>query len=125
MAIGKRLRFEILKRDGFTCRYCGAKGGEVKLQVDHIKPRALGGSDHPDNLIAACKGCNVGKSAVPLSKSQIPKSPIDAVVDAALWDASVGADEIIERREEELGWAIGTLDALEFYFPDGVPAGFM
>lgn len=60
---GKRLRFEILKRDGFRCQYCGAEPGETKLHVDHIVPKAKGGSDDPVNLITACADCNLGKAA--------------------------------------------------------------
>lgn len=59
-------RFEVLERDEFTCQYCGAaprKNPEVKLHVDHIHPRKLGGSDKPENLITACQTCNLGKSA--------------------------------------------------------------
>jgi len=62
----KWLRFEILKRDGFRCRYCGATGRDVYLHVDHIHPRALGGTDDPSNLTTACETCNVGKGATPL-----------------------------------------------------------
>lgn len=58
------LRFEVLKRDGFKCSYCGAtpKAGAV-LQVDHVKPKAAGGTDDPANLTTSCKDCNVGKAA--------------------------------------------------------------
>jgi hypothetical protein len=64
VAISKRLRFEILRRDGFKCRYC--HGSEVLLTVDHVVPVTLGGSDHPGNLVASCDDCNAGKtSALP------------------------------------------------------------
>lgn len=63
MAVSKRLRYEILKRDGQTCRYCGGKAPDVILTVDHVVPVALGGSDDPDNLVAACFDCNAGKSS--------------------------------------------------------------
>lgn len=61
-----RLRFEILKRDAFTCQYCGAKAPRVSLQVDHVVPVARGGASEPDNLVAACIDCNAGKADVPL-----------------------------------------------------------
>ena len=64
---GTRQRFEILKRDDFTCRYCGQKSPDVILEVDHIVPKAEGGSDDPINLGASCRGCNSGKSDRPLS----------------------------------------------------------
>lgn len=65
MAVSKRLRFEILRRDGHMCKHCGRTPPEVKLQVDHVVPTALGGSDDPSNLVAACEDCNTGKSSVP------------------------------------------------------------
>lgn len=61
MAISKRLRFEILKRDGFACKYCHRD--EVIITVDHVIPRTLGGTDHPSNLVASCDDCNAGKTS--------------------------------------------------------------
>lgn len=63
MAISKRLRFEILRRDGHTCRYCGRSAPEVKLTVDHVVPSALGGTDDATNLVTACSECNAGKAS--------------------------------------------------------------
>ncbi|MCK4795228.1 MAG: HNH endonuclease [Desulfobacteraceae bacterium] len=37
-AISKKLRFEVFKRDSFTCQYCGRKSPDVLLEIDHIKP---------------------------------------------------------------------------------------
>lgn len=56
------VRFEVLRRDGFTCRYCGRKAPLVRLQIDHVTPWSLGGSDEPSNLVTACSECNAGKS---------------------------------------------------------------
>lgn len=61
--MGPKLRFEILKRDGFRCRYCGASGSAVILEVDHMIARANGGGDEKENLITACRPCNRGKGA--------------------------------------------------------------
>lgn len=61
MAVSKRTRFEVLKRDEYTCRYCRSKDGE--LTIDHVVPVALGGGDGPENLVAACRDCNAGKSS--------------------------------------------------------------
>lgn len=69
--IGKRLRFEILKRDGFRCRYCGATPVTSLLHVDHVVPVAEGGTNDPANLVAACSGCNLGKSDVTIEESRI------------------------------------------------------
>lgn len=59
-------RFRILERDGFACRYCGRRPPAVVLEVDHVMPRCLGGSDDPTNLVAACEDCNAGKHKLPL-----------------------------------------------------------
>lgn len=63
MAISKRLRYEILRRDNHTCRYCGRAAPAVALTVDHVLPTALGGDDAPQNLVAACADCNAGKAS--------------------------------------------------------------
>jgi len=64
--IPKKLRFEVFKRDEFTCQYCGRKPPEVILHVDHITPVSKGGSDDISNLITSCKDCNLGKSNISL-----------------------------------------------------------
>lgn len=83
--ISKRLRYEILRRDNHTCRYCGGTAPGVTLTVDHIIPVSLGGSDEPENLVAACRDCNAGKT------SSNPDAPIvDTVADDALrWAAAM------------------------------------
>lgn len=63
MAVSKRLRFEILRRDNFSCQYCGSSAPSVQLSVDHIVAVSLGGSDKPSNLVACCVQCNFGKSS--------------------------------------------------------------
>ena len=60
--ISKRLRFEIFKRDHFTCVYCGRTPREVALQIDHLEPVSGGGTNDPTNLFTACVDCNLGKS---------------------------------------------------------------
>jgi len=65
---GKRLRFEVFKRDYFTCRYCGAQPPQVVLVIDHIVPVAQGGPSTPENLITACEACNQGKAARSLAE---------------------------------------------------------
>lgn len=56
-------RFDIFKRDGFTCQYCGAHGPGTQLQIDHIEPVAKGGQCESGNFLTACKPCNSGKAA--------------------------------------------------------------
>jgi 5-methylcytosine-specific restriction endonuclease McrA len=93
--LSAKKRFEVLKRDNFTCRYCGRSVSsedlpvlkesddpaldelmvqmklakyEVILEVDHVIPRSRGGGDDMDNLVTACKDCNRGKGARPLAE---------------------------------------------------------
>lgn len=61
--VSKKTRFEVFKRDNFTCQYCGAKAPEVVLHCDHINPVANGGDSGIMNLVAACAACNGGKGA--------------------------------------------------------------
>ena len=79
MAVSKRTRFEVFRRDNHTCRYCGQAAPDVKVTIDHVTPKTLGGSDNPDNLVTACYDCNFGKSSVP------PDAPlVDAVREETL-----------------------------------------
>lgn len=61
--VSKKTRFEVFKRDKFTCQYCGAKAPEVVLHCDHILPVAEGGGRDIMNLVTACAACNGGKGA--------------------------------------------------------------
>lgn len=85
MSVSRRLRYEVLRRDDHACRYCGKRAPATELTVDHVVPVALGGTDEPENLVAACRDCNAGKSSV------APDSPIvEAVSDDALrWAAAM------------------------------------
>ena len=59
--ITKKIRFEVFKRDKFTCQYCGRQAPDVILEIDHIKPIADGGANDIMNLITSCFDCNRGK----------------------------------------------------------------
>lgn len=72
MSISKKVRFEIFKRDGFACGYCGKTPPNTILEIDHIDPRSKGGSNESNNLLTSCFDCNRGKRNIPLTK--IPNS---------------------------------------------------
>ncbi|WP_413698965.1 HNH endonuclease [Psychromonas sp. KJ10-10] len=58
------LRKEILKRDRFLCQNCLKKGLAVEAnQVDHIKPKSLGGDNSESNLQALCIPCHKDKTS--------------------------------------------------------------
>ena len=98
-AISKRVRFEIFKRDKFTCQYCGAHPPDVILEIDHIEAVANGGTNDIDNLVTSCEPCNRGKSAVPLDC--IPQSLKDkAAAIAEAEEQLSGYHQVIEARRE-------------------------
>lgn len=80
MSVSRRVRFEVFKRDGFTCQYCGGTPPKTLLEVDHISPRnprdgsGVPGTDDEANLVTSCQDCNRGKSNVPLSSIPQPLS---------------------------------------------------
>jgi len=71
-AISKKSRFEIFKRDGFSCQYCGKRPPQTTLEVDHIHPVSSGGLNDESNLITSCFDCNRGKGKGLLSS--VPES---------------------------------------------------
>lgn len=65
------VRFRILQRDDFTCRYCGRKAPNVVLEVDHLHPVSKGGVNAFANLVTACYACNQGKRDSLLTEEQV------------------------------------------------------
>lgn len=53
----RAVRSAVLERDGYVCRFCGQPANTV----DHVVPRHAGGTDSPNNLVAACGPCNSAK----------------------------------------------------------------
>ncbi len=48
-------------RDAHTCQYCGKRPPLRELNIDHILPRSRGGEDSWENLVTACRVCNLRK----------------------------------------------------------------
>lgn len=71
--ISKSLRFEVFKRDAFTCQYCGSMAPDIVLEVDHINPVCRGGDNDIMNLITSCFDCNRGKGKKQLTDNQVVK----------------------------------------------------
>ena len=59
---GYEVREYLLEKWNRTCAYCGATG--VPLQVEHIHPKARGGTNRISNLTLACSPCNQRKGAM-------------------------------------------------------------
>jgi hypothetical protein len=77
MAVSKKLRFDVFKRDGFKCQYCGSVPPIVVLEVDHIIPVSKKGTDEIDNLITSCFDCNRGKSNRELTS--LPQTTVEKI----------------------------------------------
>lgn len=98
MSISKRLRYEVLRRDNFTCRYCGGAAPDVPITVDHVTPTALGGTDDPTNLVTACQDCNGGKSSTPADAELIANVEQDAL----RWAHALRRAAEIDQRDQEM-----------------------
>jgi hypothetical protein len=108
-AISKKLRFEVFKRDSFTCQYCGRSAPDVILEIDHIKPVSEGGNNGILNLITSCIECNRGKGKRKLTDQQTlkkEKAQLDAMQKRReqmrlmmQWQ-----DELLQAEEEEINY---------------------
>ena len=99
-AIPKLVRFEVFKRDKFTCQYCGAKAPDVLLECDHIHPVAEGGTNEMLNLVTACNPCNNGKGARLLSENSAVEKQRSQM-------------EALQDRREQLEMMIAWRDSLD------------
>lgn len=86
--LSTKIRFEVFKRDSFTCQYCGKSAPEIVLHVDHITPVSKGGANDITNLITSCQDCNLGKKDRELSDN------------AVVQKRKKQLDELQERREQ-------------------------
>lgn len=75
--ISKKTRFEVFKRDNFTCQYCGRTAPSVVLEIDHINPVKNGGDNNIMNLITSCFDCNRGKGKRKLTENEEIKLQVE------------------------------------------------
>ena len=54
-------RRNVMKRDRYTCQYCGAQPDFEQLSVDHVVPRSRGGETGWGNCVTACDMCSARK----------------------------------------------------------------
>jgi CRISPR/Cas system Type II protein with McrA/HNH and RuvC-like nuclease domain len=62
--IGPKLRRDVMQRDNYTCKECGASPKTSKgvfLEIDHVIPVSKGGGNEIANLQTLCDVCNAGK----------------------------------------------------------------
>ena len=98
--ISKRIRFEVFKRDKFTCQYCGRMAPDVILEVDHIKPVAKGGNNDLLNLVTSCRDCNRGKGKREISDDSVIKKQQAALKDLA--DRNEQLEMMVQWKDEIL-----------------------
>ncbi len=114
--INKKLRFEVLKRDKFTCQYCGKSAPDVVLEIDHIKPVSKGGANDIMNLITSCKDCNRGKSNIELSDDSVVKKQQAQLQELA--DRKEQLEMMLEWRESLNNLDENCVDAIANIFDD-------
>jgi hypothetical protein len=112
-SISTKTRFDVFKRDGFVCMYCGSHPPTAILHVDHIVAVAKGGRNEMDNFITACDRCNLGKGArdIAVAPMSLPeKAAMVAEKEAQL----LGYYEVMEGRrlrlDREAWLIIGAFD---------------
>jgi len=120
-ALSKKVRFDVFKRDAFTCQYCGAHPPAAILHVDHIHPVAEGGSNDCDNLVTSCDACNLGKGARLLS--DVPSSLSDRAVLVAEREEQIrGYNAVMEAKRlrlDEDAWRVADVFVAQF-IDDGI-----
>jgi len=60
-------KWECINRQRCTCAYCGNEITFTTAEMDHIVPRAGGGSNVRENLVAVCRRCNSEKRNIPFA----------------------------------------------------------
>jgi len=122
MSVSKKKRFEVFKRDSFSCQYCGRRPPDVLLECDHIKPRCEGGDDEYENLITSCFDCNRGKSGAPLTEIEcdnvqqlhLEKIAQLAAFNKLLIDSSIANDQhigwLVDKVASNMDWTCLTAD---------------
>jgi hypothetical protein len=86
---GYEIREYLLEKFDRMCAYCGATN--VPLQIEHIVPKARGGSNRVSNLTIACDSCNAAKGTMTAAEFGHPKVHVPArlpLKDAAAVNAS-------------------------------------
>lgn len=81
------VRFRVLERDGYRCRYCGrgATDEGVRLHIDHRVPVSRGGTNDMSNLVTACQKCNLGKGAwIPQTHAPVDRVDEPTAINAPL-----------------------------------------
>jgi hypothetical protein len=80
---------EVLRRDDYTCQYCGQRFEAGELTIDHLIPMAGVGLDEPTNYVTSCEPCNQRKRDLPLEE-------FARIVNVRVEDLPVHNDPVID-----------------------------
>ncbi len=71
-------RWNLFKRDGYTCQYCGRQPKRELLTIDHVVPRSAGGKSRWTNCVVACQSCNSRKGSYTVKEAglSLNRAPI-------------------------------------------------
>jgi hypothetical protein len=122
MAVSRKDRFTIFKRDLFKCQYCGQMPPAVVLELDHIIPKSKGGKDVIENYITSCFDCNRGKG-----KHKLTAAPNALLVNSKLSEEqSAQIKEYIkwtkQLRRQNNALISQVVDVFTTTFPNWIPS---
>lgn len=122
-SITPKIRFEVFKRDKFTCKYCGGKAPDTVLEVDHINPVNNGGDNSILNLLTSCFKCNRGKGKRLLNDNThvaLKRAELEHLQEK-LWQMRMMVEwhnELKEAEEEMIGQITDYLESFSEYIPN-------
>ena len=70
--IPAKIRFQVLARDRYRCRWCAATG---PLELHHVRKRSQGRDDKPENLLTLCRFCHE-RTDRPYRKGRLVVTPL-------------------------------------------------
>lgn len=114
--LSKKIRFEVFKRDSFTCQYCGQKAPDVVLEVDHLDPVSKGGTNDIMNLIASCFDCNRGKGDRKINDGSVVEKQRKQIEDLAQKREQI--EMILDWKKSLLGVKDDELSAINDYISE-------
>ena len=104
--ISGSIRYEVLKRAAFRCELCGISANVKNLEVDHINPKSLGGSDTIHNFQALCYSCNAAKRNTDSTDFRDNQNIYDHRIEGCLFCELQSSDQKRIVAENELAFVI-------------------
>ncbi len=98
-------RRAVMIRDNYTCQYCGATPTKSELTIDHVIPKVRGGETAWENVVCACKCCNLRKGPLTPREAgmRLARKPERPKYLAVMWLSSAPRKETWQKYIE--AWA--------------------